>query len=342
MSIIVALIVFSCIILFHELGHFLLAKANGVTVLEFSLGMGPKLISREWRGTEYSLKLLPFGGSCMMLGEDEEDLGRGSFGSISVLGRISVIAAGPFFNFIMAFAASLIITSSLGYDPSVLEKVLDGFSAQEAGIQAGDEITHLNGKRIFLAREILYYVDCSDGKPVDITYRHEGEEHTVTLEPRQDENGQYLLGIVPDTSYVKGNIFQTIKYSAVEVKYWIDITVQSLKLMIKGKVSVNDMAGPVGVVSIIGETYTESVKVSYFAAWINILNIAILLSANLGVMNLLPLPALDGGRLVFLLIELIRGKRIDPEKEGMVHLAGLILLMGLMVFVMFNDIMRLL
>ena len=139
----------------------------------------------------------------------------------------------------------------------------------------------------------------------------------------------------------KGGVGKTLFYGAYEVKYWIDITLQSLKMLVKGQVGVKDMSGPVGVVDMIGETYTESVQISWFAVFVNMLNIAILLSANLGVMNLLPLPALDGGRLVFLILELIRGKRINPEKEGMVHFIGLMALMVLMVVVLFSDVMKL-
>lgn len=341
MSILIALIIFSLIIIFHELGHFLLAKANGVTVVEFSLGMGPRLLSKEWHGTRYSWKLLPFGGSCMMLGEDEAAGEEGSFGSKSALARISVIAAGPIFNFIMAFAAAVIITACVGYDPAVVRDTTDGFPAQEAGIQAGDVITKMNGKHIRLAREVSNYVSFHQGETVTVTYERDGETYVTTLEPKTTEDGRQLLGLSMNSGYVKGGIGKTLFYGVYEVKYWIDITLQSLKMLVKGQVGVKDMSGPVGVVDMIGETYTESVQISLYAVFINMLNIAILLSANLGVMNLLPLPALDGGRLVFLILELIRGKRINPEKEGMVHFIGLMALMVLMVVVLFSDVMKL-
>ena len=341
LSILIALIIFSLIIIFHELGHFLLAKANGVTVVEFSLGMGPRLLSKEWHGTRYSWKLLPFGGSCMMLGEDEAAGEEGSFGSKSALARISVIAAGPIFNFIMAFVAAVIITACVGYDPSVVRDTTDGFPAQEAGIQAGDVITQMNGKHIQLAREVSNYVSFHQGETVTVTYERDGETYVTTLEPKATEDGRQLLGLSMNSGYIKGGVGKTLFYGAYEVKYWIDITLQSLKMLVKGQVGVKDMSGPVGVVDMIGETYTESIQISWYAVFINMLNIAILLSANLGVMNLLPLPALDGGRLVFLILELIRGKRINPEKEGMVHFIGLMALMVLMVVVLFSDVMKL-
>ena len=296
MSIIIALIIFSLIILFHELGHFLLAKFNGVTVLEFSLGMGPRILSKEWRGTRYSLKLLPFGGSCMMLGEDEEAGEEGSFGSKSVWARISVIAAGPIFNFIMAFLASVVVIAMVGYDPADVYKVYEDYPAAEAGIQAGDIITKINGKNIHVAREVTNYVSFHQGETYTVTYERDGESHVAVVEPVQNENGKYIMGLVAGSTYQKGNVLTTLNFSVYEVKYWIDLTLESLKMLFKGQVGVKEMSGPVGVVNVIGETYTESAKISMFAVIVNMLNIAILLSANLGVMNLLPIPALDGGR----------------------------------------------
>ena len=342
MSIILALIIFSLIILIHELGHFLLAKRGGVTVEEFSLGMGPRLISTVKGGTRYSLKLLPFGGSCMMLGEDEATTEEGSFASKSVWTRISVIAAGPIFNFILAFVLSVIIIGSIGVDKPVILAVSEGFTAAEAGIQKGDTILKMNGTKIRLSREVTNYVTFHQGEDVTFVYEHEGEERTVTLSPEQNEGGRYIFGLSTVSSYrEKVGAWETLKYSAYEVKYWIQTTISSLKMLFTGQVGINDMSGPVGVVTIIGDTYKESAADGGFYIWLNMLNISILLTANLGVMNLLPLPALDGGRLVFLIIEAIRRKRIDPEKEGMVHFVGLMLLMVLMIVVMFNDIRKL-
>ena len=342
MSIVCALFIFSVIILFHEFGHFLLAKKNGITVVEFSLGMGSRILSREWRGTRYSWKILPFGGSCMMLGEDEEDQGEGTFGSKSVWARISVIAAGPVFNFILAFVASVLIIASFGYDPPKIRSVSEGSPAEAAGFLPGDVIHEINGRKIHIARDIRSYLSFHPGKELTIVWERDGEIHTSVVRPELNEQGQYKIGLLPGVGYVKGNAWETVKYSVYEVRYWIDMTLQSLKMLGKGQVGIEDMSGPVGVVSMIGETYTESAKSGAYAIWINMLNICILLSANLGVMNLLPIPALDGGRLVFLVLEAIRGKRIPPEKEGMVNFAGLMLLMMLMVVVMFNDVMKLL
>lgn len=342
MKFIIAIIIFSVIILFHELGHFLLAKKNGVKVNEFCLGLGPTLFGITKGETKYSIKLLPFGGACMMEGEDGESEDAGAFGNKSVWARISVVAAGPVFNFIMAFFLAFILISCIGIDIPTISGVMEGYSAEAAGMQEGDTIVKMNGKSIHFYREVSMYSYFHTGEAVDVTYEREGERYTVTLEPVYDEeSGRYLLGITNNYARQKGNVLTNLKYSVYELKYWIWTTLESLKMLVTGKVSANELSGPVGIVKSIGDTYDASKSDGYYYVFLNMVNFSILLSANLGVMNLLPLPALDGGRLVFLIIEAIRRKKIDPEKEGMVHFIGIIVLMGLMVLVMFNDIRKL-
>lgn len=342
MKIIIALLIFSAIILFHELGHFLLAKKNKIKVNEFCLGLGPTLVGVTRGETKYSIKLLPFGGACMMEGEDEDSDAEGSFQSKSVWARMAVVAAGPIFNFIMAFVLSLILIGCVGYDVPRLTEVTEGYPAAKAGMQVGDEIVKINGKKIHFSREISFYTYFHSGEEMDVVYQRDGEKYEAHLVPVLDkESNAYRIGIRYSAARERGNVFQTVKYSVYELRYWIDTTIQSLKFLVTGVVGVNDLSGPVGIVKTIGDTYDESRAVSMFSVVMSMLNIAILLSANLGVMNLLPIPALDGGRLVFLIIEAVRGKRIDPDKEGMVHFIGLVLLMILMVLVMFNDIRKL-
>ncbi len=340
MSILIALLVFSVIIIVHEFGHFFLAKVNGITVTEFSLGMGPRLLSFEAGGTRYSWKLLPFGGSCMMLGEDGEDEGEGTFGSKSVWARISVIAAGPVFNFLLAFVMAVFIVGAIGYDAPVLLTVYEDTPAEEAGLQAGDRIVSMNGKKIRFWRQVQNYSMFHPGRETVFRYERDGQLYEATVQPELSD-GRYLYGIGGNVNYrEKTNPVETLKYSVYEVGYWIETTVSSLGLLMKGGVKLDDMSGPVGVVSAIGETYEESRKDGALYVWLNLLNMAILLSANLGVMNLLPIPALDGGRLVFLILEAVRRKRIEPELEAKIHFAGLMALMILMVVVMFNDVRK--
>ena len=340
MGIIIAILLFSFIVFFHELGHFLLAKKNGIDVQEFAIGMGPNLLSREYKGTLYCLKLLPIGGMCVM-GEDEEATDDpGNFNNASVWARISVIAAGPIFNFILAFVGAVIITVMVGYDKPVLGSVEAGYPAKEAGMEKGDQIVKMGDKTVHIFREISLYNQMHQGETVDVTFLRDGQKHTVTLTPKMDDElGYARLGIGRSGNY-KANVVTALQYGAYEVKFWICTTIDSLKMLIARQVGVDQLSGPVGVVNMVDDTYQQSKSYGVRVVFLEMLNMIVLLSANIGVMNLLPIPALDGGRLFFLFVEVIRRKRIPPEKEGYVHFAGIVLLMLLMVFVMYNDIRR--
>ena len=175
---------------------------------------------------------------------------------------------------------------------------------------------------------------------MELVYERAGKEYGVTLTTRQGEDGRYLIGITQG-QYKKANAFTALQYGFYEVKFWIDYTIESLKMLFTGAIGLDQLSGPVGIVDVVDEAYDTNIQYGVSSVILAFLNLTIFLSANLGVMNLLPIPALDGGRLVFLFVEAIRGKRIPPEKEGVVHLAGLIALFGLMIFVMFNDLQRL-
>lgn len=350
MNIIIALLMFSLIVIIHELGHFLLAKKNGIGVTEFSVGMGPRLASFVKNGTRYSLKLFPIGGSCMMVGEDEACDADNAFGKQGVWARISVIFAGPLFNFILAFVLAIIVVGKIGYDPASVVQVVEGSPAEEAGLQKGDVIEEINGSNIDNGREVQYYrlFNPTTDKDVKMTIIRDGERHNLVITPEKNEDGKYLMGFSSNLGYTKTiattgkkmNALQVVKYSAIEVKCWIVTTVQSIKGLFTGLVTPKDLGGPVAIVDMIGDGIDQTKSEGVSAVIIQILGMGILLSANLGIMNLLPLPALDGGRLVFLLIEAVRGKPVDPDKEGFVHMIGFILLMILMVFVLYNDIRR--
>ena len=187
MGIIFAILIFSFIVFFHELGHFTLAKLNGIDVQEFAIGMGPTLFSKEYKGTVYAVHLLPIGGFCAMGEDDEETESPGNFNKKSVWARISVIAAGPIFNFIMAFVLAVILTAMVGYDKPVISSVEEGYSAAEAGIQEGDTIVRMGGKKINVFREITYYNQFHQGETVKVTYLHDGEKHRATLVPKMDD-----------------------------------------------------------------------------------------------------------------------------------------------------------
>lgn len=342
LGIIVALIVFSIIILFHEFGHFLLAKKNGVGVTEFALGMGPILFSFKRGETVYALKALPLGGSCSMVGEDTDETGDNSFNSKGVWQRFSVIAAGPVFNFILAFVFAVILVSIVGFDTPVVYKVEEGGPAWEAGIRDGDVIQSVNGKKVHMYKEFRIEVLMnSGGAPMEMVLSRNGSTYGTTVTPELGSDGTYKIQIYGG-QYERTGVLDTLKYSVFEVRYWITTTVRSLGMLITGQVSANDLSGPVGIVDMIDDTYQEARSYGWLDVLLNMMNICILLSANLGVVNLLPIPALDGGRLVFIILEMLRGKPVDPEKEGMVHMAGMAALMTLMLFVLFNDIRNLL
>lgn len=369
-NILIAILLFSAIILFHELGHFLLAKANKIGVIEFSLGMGPRILSfaktrggmrlkffksgkyfeehEEYQGhTIYSWKILPIGGSCMMLGEMEDIEDKSAFGKKSVPARMSVIFAGPFFNFILAFVLALFVIGMVGYDRAEITNVQPGMPIEEAGFQDGDVITEINGKHIVVNRELIYYLQFHPltSEEVELTAERGGEEITATVMPIpiKNEAGEevYRLGFTYGNGRIRTGVWDTIKYSAYEVKFWISTTMQSLWQMVSGKVSADEISGPVGIIHTVGNVVDESRKDGIKYVVLNILSMGILLTANLGVVNLIPIPALDGGRLLFLFIEAIRRKPLPEKVENYVNLGGFALLMVLMVFTFANDIKNL-
>lgn len=353
-TIIVFVLIFSIVVISHELGHFLLGRLNGIHVVEFSVGMGPVILRKQGKETLYTLKLLPIGGACMFEGEDglisednKDENGnaikvQGSFQNANVWGRISTVFAGPFFNLILAFLLSLIIVGFGYIDKPVIQGITEGYPAEAAGIQVGDTIIRVNGERIRLYREISLISYANRGENLEIQYERDGERYTAQIKPQYDQNtGRYFIGLQGAGEYVKCKGLEVFQYGFYEVRYWLISTFKSLGMMFQGQVKADDLAGPVGIAQVIGDAIEETKPMGLPTVVLTMINIAILLSVNLGVLNLLPLPALDGGRLVFLLVEVVRGKPIPPEKEGMVHFAGFVLLMMLMVFVLYNDIMRL-
>ena len=338
MSIIVALLIFGLLIFFHELGHFLFAKRGGIGVTSFSLGMGPAILKKQIGETEYALRILPFGGSCAMVGEDTESDAENAFNKKSVWTRISVVAAGPVFNFILAFVGAVIMVCCVGVDKPVITEMMEGYPAYEAGVRAGDEIISMNSRNIGVYRDISMYIQLHQGEAIDLVYKRDGERYETTIVPKMDEEGYYLMGITGGAYTKCTNPLEVIKYAGCEVGYWIHMVFDSLKLMVSGQVSREEVGGPVRIVSMIGDTYEQSAAISGFMVFISMLNMVIFLSANLGVMNLLPIPALDGGRLLLMLVEVVTRKRVPEKVEGYIHMAGFAVLMALMVLILFNDI----
>ena len=250
-----------------------------------------------------------------------------TFNETSVWTRFFVIAAGPVFNFLLAFVCAFFVISYVGYDPAEVYSVVEGYPAAEAGIEPGDVITQINGKNIKIYRDVLAYTSFHQGETLNLEYRRGNELHQAVIEPVYSaENGSYMMGISGGVYKKPESVFVTAKYSAYELRYWINLTFKSLGM----------------IVSMIDSTVRESSEYGLMVVLVNLANMCVLLSANLGIMNLLPIPALDGGRLVFIILEALRGRPIDREKEGMIHMAGMAVLMVLMVFILFNDIRNML
>ena len=341
-TILLFVLIFGVVVISHEFGHFLLAKANGIHVVEFSVGMGPVLCSFQRKDTKYSLKLFPIGGACMFEGEDglnnsEGEKSPGAFPNANVWARISTVVAGPLFNFLLAFIVSLIMVQFIIIQEPVITQVSPDSAAMEAGLLPGDRILSLNGSKVHLYHEVSVFNQLNKGAEVTVVYERNGERYSTVLTPKYDETyGRYMFGIV-NNSYVELKGLDGLRYAWYEVRASVLTTYKSLGMLVQGKVSRKEVAGPVGLANVVGDIYEET-KESPMDVFVNMLNIVMFLSVNLGILNLLPIPALDGGRLVFLLIEVVRGKPIPPEKEGMVHFIGFVFFMILMVLVFFNDI----
>ena len=342
MSILVAILIFSFIIIFHELGHFIFAKAFDVRVNEFTLGLGPTIFSVQGKETKFCLNLLPFGGSCVMEGEEEESEDDRAFNKKALWKKALIVFGGPLFNFILAFLLSVIMIANVGYDSTVIDEVNKEYPAYEAGLQGGDEILSLNGFRVHFYSEISVYNYFHPGKTLEIKYKRDGKAYSTTLTPKyDDEAGRYLIGITKYNERTKGNFIDVITHSFYEIRYQIYVALEGLKMLLTGKLNVSDMSGPVGIVKTIGDNYTEASAYGVFVTVMQMISIAILLSANLGVMNLIPIPALDGGRLLFYLVEAVTRKKISQRVEAGINFVGFALLMMLMIVVMISDIAKL-
>lgn len=346
-SIIAFCIIFGIIVFSHEFGHFAMAKRNGIRVNEFDIGFGPTLLKWNRSGTDFCLKALPLGGACLFDGmdmldqEEREKMDAGAFPNARVGARIATVAAGPIANFLLGYILAIIIVAFCGTDLPVIGTVIEDSAAQEAGLESGDVVTKINGESIHLYREISLDSMMNYGSSMTITYRRDGVKHTTTLTPKySEEDGRYYIGIQGSGELLQCNALQVFQYGGYEIEYWVRVTFKSLGTIFTGHFSRDDVSGPVGVVQAVNTTYTAASPYGPLVVIMSLLNLMTLLTVNLGIINLLPLPALDGGRLVFLLIEALRGRPVPPEKEGLVHLAGFMALMALMVLVMFNDISR--
>lgn len=329
--------VFSSVIFIHELGHFIVAKMSGITVNEFSLGMGPRLIGFTKGETEYSLRLLPIGGFVAMEGEDEESDNEGAFSKAPVQNRIAVVVAGAVMNLILGFFVLVFLTSQ---QDAITSRTISMFHenamTQQTGLQVDDEIIAVNGRRCYIANDIIYEFARTQNGVADFTVRRDGkivQLEDVTFETYVDENNIKQL-VIDFYVYPEEKTVLTVIDEASKWTMSLARTVfLSLIDLVTGNVPINQMSGPVGIVTVISEAASIGFE--------QVLLILALITINLGVFNLVPFPALDGGRLLFLLLELVRGKPIKQKYEIWVNTAGMGILLAFMAFVTFSDITKL-
>ena len=334
-KIIVALLVFMVVVVVHEFGHFIFAKRAKIKVNEFSVGMGPKIIGKQKGDTLYSIRALPLGGFCAMEGEDEneeeQDLDfseRGHFNGATIGGRILTIFAGPLFNFILAFVILFSLFAIRGHQTTTVESVKKNSVALKCGIQPGDKIIGIGDYEIKSWKDIHTSLSKLDKQETGVKVIRGNKEIDILV--KFENSGEKVLGV---TSKLERSLLMSVKESLNTFFYFISSMFDILRQLFTGKVGVGQLSGPIGVVGAISSAASNGIY--------SLLYITASLSVNLGFINLLPIPALDGGRLVFLFIELILGRPVSRSKEGLIHTIGFIFLMGLILFVSFKDVIRL-
>ena len=339
MKIAIVLLVFTVIVTAHEFGHFIMAKKSGVLVKEFAIGMGPKIIGKQWGETLYSFRVLPIGGYCMMQEEVGDSGDSRSLSSKTVAQRLSILFAGPLMNFLLALGFMFVIVMAQGQASNIIAEISPGFPAEQAGMRVNDKIISVNGIKTKNMQEITKALAETKDNKVGFIINRDGQEIKMNVDRQySQEEERYLVGFT--AKLVKGNLITGIKNSFMETINLLKMTIGGFAMLLTGKVSADELAGPVGVISAGVKVWDAGVKQSIWFAVQQMLFLGALISVNLGVFNLLPFPALDGGRILFAAVEGVRGKPVNPKIEGFFHVLGFILIMGLMLFVMYNDITR--
>lgn len=385
MGVIIAIFVLGFIIFVHEFGHFMMAKIFKVPVREFSIGMGPRILSKVINNTRYSLKVFPFGGSCAMIGEDsagsgdfteaddvkidenglmdfdgvkftKEDIDKYNFSAISPVKKFFICLSGPFMNFLLAFLLSIFLVSQVGFDVPIISNISEGSAASLASpvsLKVGDEIIELEvpgeKEKVIAYRDVALFMQLNNNDfiesnyPLAITFKRDNENYKTVVYPKyDDESKRALIGIsfgLDDTQPI--GIADTLKLASKELYFYIKTTIMSLRLLIRGKLGAKDVSGPVGTVAVMGDAIDTAKSGGLISILYTIASLIVLISANLGVMNLLPIPALDGGRIVFAAIEMMIGRPIDKNIEGFANAVTMILLLIFMVWIFGMDIYKL-
>ncbi len=340
-----ALFVFGLLIVFHELGHFIVAKAVGIKVHEFSVGLGPRLFSIPRRGTAYNLRAFPLGGFVRMAGMDPEEKVEdeaASFNKKPVFQRMLVIVAGSLMNFVLAILILALIFMVRGLPvltpeglpklTTVVAKLVPGGPAEKAGLLPKDRIIAIDGREINKWEEMMEIISARPEQPLTLTVLRAGQINEIRVVPLRDEQGRGKIGVYPTQEFRRLDLFSAL---AAGTQYTVQVGAVILSFigqMIAGKAPA-DLGGPVRIV-------WEINRAAEFGIF-SLLQLAAFLSINLGLFNLLPIPALDGSRLMFLAVELFRGRPVDPVKENFIHMIGFGLLILLIVVITYNDLLQL-
>lgn len=329
---IMALLAFGVLIIVHELGHFTLAKLNGVRVEEFSIGMGPKILSKQGKETKYSLGIFPIGGYVKMMGEEEVVQDERSFSAKSPLRRISIIIAGVVMNYLLAIAIFTTITYNFGYTPLVAGEVENGSPAYEAGLMKGDKILKIGNSKVFSFDDILADIYLAKDNTMDFLVDRNGEKKDLAITAKINDEGQYKIGMGFPDKVANPSIGTSFKQSLNQTVSLVSQTFKGLKMIFTGKANLKtDVGGPLTIVKMSAATAQAGIwNLAYFVGF---------LSVNLAVFNLLPFPALDGGWCVILLIEFISRRKVPDKIVGYLNYAGFAALIALMILVTIKDIL---
>ena len=337
--VLLAILLFGILIFIHELGHYLTARLFKVKINEFAIGMGPKIISKKSKktGIAYSLRLLPIGGFVSMEGEDSESEDEGAFGKKPVWQRIIITAAGSLSNILLGIIVMAIITANTTLVSTTVRDFAEGAVSSEM-LEAGDKITRIGAQNTYTGQDVVYAITRYGKEPTEVTVIRNGEKTTLTVSFGTVTEEGHVFGVRDFNFYTErqldnANFFTFIGHSLCQSRLMIRMVVDSIHDLVVGEYSIKDLSGPVGVTEVVSDAARQNNGTVWFYF--------VLIAMNLGLVNLLPIPALDGGRIVFMLIELITRKRVPQKVEAIIHTVGIIILLALMAVITFKDILHL-
>lgn len=337
MEILITIFCIGIVIFIHELGHLIAAKKAKVGVSEFAVGMGPKLVSFNWDGTMYSLRIFPIGGFIKVKGMDDDDACaiEEDYREKPLLHRMAIIVAGSYMNIVLGFLLFYLIGLMIGRPEltASIQQVLDNYPAQSVGLSVGDKITSLNGIPVKdVTRDFILPIQSSNGQTITVGYMRDGAVFTKSITPVLSTTDQYMIGISFKVDTRSLSLLTAMPYAADRTLSTITGSLSGLKLLILGQVSIKDLAGPVGLVQIASSQLSQSI--------VAFVGLIAFISISLGVINMLPIPALDGGHFLLLLIEGIRKKPLDKRVEALIHNTAMIVLLLFMSVIIFNDVIN--